>query len=343
MKAKLLILLFIWDTAYTVSAQKPFKEIGKDGEVELQTLSNGRYTEYFENDTLRQIGSVMFNTVTNKVEYFIPEDDAIRQKIVLRAKETSRYMSVDPKSAKYPYSSPYAAFGDNPIIFIDPTGGIIKIAFTDPDLKTKYEALVKNSFAGKVEAKVETDGTVTFHQVADTKLDQYETAALNELNNVAGASQTVTQTLYDSKGADIGDFNSAAYVDGGRYKDGALDLDDVAKYGNDNTRMTSKGVLAHEAVEQLEKQKRKELGYDVDDNEGTNFSITHQTAKAAENTTTQFQRTVGNLGYVDDDEGNRTFYKYKINQDAQTGQNTSIDYQQLSKEDYDTEFKKQSE
>ena len=33
---------------------------------DVATLSKGRYIEVFENDTLQRIGSVMFNTVSNK-------------------------------------------------------------------------------------------------------------------------------------------------------------------------------------------------------------------------------------------------------------------------------------
>ena len=40
----------------------PFKEIGQ--EVEVLTLSNGKYQEDYYNDTLRRMGDIIFNTIT---------------------------------------------------------------------------------------------------------------------------------------------------------------------------------------------------------------------------------------------------------------------------------------
>ncbi len=125
MKQKLFFLLAAFAFALTAKAQKPFKDIGKDNEVEVLTLSNGRYVEYFTNDTLRRIGSVMFNTVTNKVEYFIPPDDVVLRTELDRAKEVSRFMSVDPSAHKFPEMSPYNGLGNNPITTVDPDGAVI--------------------------------------------------------------------------------------------------------------------------------------------------------------------------------------------------------------------------
>src|SRR5665213_786217 len=128
MKQKLFFSVVALGFAITANAQKPFKEIGKIVKVELLTLSNGRYVEYFTNDTLRRIGSVMFNTVTNKVEYFIPQDDIAWRAELDRAKEASRWLSVDPLASKYPDMSPYCGMGNNPISFIDGDGREIKPA-----------------------------------------------------------------------------------------------------------------------------------------------------------------------------------------------------------------------
>ncbi len=117
MKQKLSLSLVALGLALTANAQKPFKEIGKDDEVEVLTVSNGRYVEYFTNDTLRRIGSVMFNTVTNKVEYFIPQNDIVWRSELDRAKEVSRFMSVDPLSRQFPflYTLPICRKQTNPM------------------------------------------------------------------------------------------------------------------------------------------------------------------------------------------------------------------------------------
>ena len=121
MKTKLFAIVAL-SIAISANAQKPFKEIGKDNEVNILTLSNGRYVEYFTYDTLRQVGSAMFNTNTHKVEYFITEDDTVRQHILARAKEASRFMSVDPISSSFPMLSPYQYASNTPIQAIDLDG-----------------------------------------------------------------------------------------------------------------------------------------------------------------------------------------------------------------------------
>lgn len=123
MKRKLIITTIVFSFALIANAQKPFKEIGKDNEVaDVLTLSNGRYVEYFTYDTLRQIGSVMFNTVTHKVEYFIPQDDVASIEVATRTKEASRFMSVDPLAYAFPELSPYQYSSNNPIQNIDMDG-----------------------------------------------------------------------------------------------------------------------------------------------------------------------------------------------------------------------------
>ena len=122
MKTKLSFTLAAFCFAVSVNAQKPFKELGLDDEVEVLTLSNGRYIEHFTYDTLRQIGSVMFNTVTNKVEYFISDDDLEKINVAKRNREVSRFMSVDPLTAKFPNLSPYQYASNRPIDAIDLDG-----------------------------------------------------------------------------------------------------------------------------------------------------------------------------------------------------------------------------
>ncbi|WP_217701078.1 hypothetical protein, partial [Hymenobacter sp. CRA2] len=41
-------------------AQQPFERFGV--QVKVLTLSNGRYPEFYPNDSLRRIGSVVYNT-----------------------------------------------------------------------------------------------------------------------------------------------------------------------------------------------------------------------------------------------------------------------------------------
>ena len=43
----------------------------------------------------------------------------------------ARWLSLDPQNSKYPYFSPYVAFGNNPNYFIDPGGETLRVAQSD--------------------------------------------------------------------------------------------------------------------------------------------------------------------------------------------------------------------
>ena len=94
----------------------PFASIGQKPKGYL-TLSNGYYDENFVNDTLRRIGSVVFNTITNKIDRFIKDEGQLA-----KHKDNSRFLSIDPLAAKYPMLSPYAFVANSPIRFKDDDG-----------------------------------------------------------------------------------------------------------------------------------------------------------------------------------------------------------------------------
>jgi len=119
-------LLFASQCFAQSNTPNPYASIGK--EAKILTLSDGRYTEIFEEDTLQRIGSVMFNTVTNKIAYFIDENDTSFQIAISQPTEASRWVSTDPKASKFPEMSPYCFAGNNPIYYVDPDGQVIRPA-----------------------------------------------------------------------------------------------------------------------------------------------------------------------------------------------------------------------
>lgn len=99
------------------NAQDIFKKHGFDKEP--LTLSNGRYNEFFNNEEIVQIGTVLLNTKSNQLIAFVEEDTAKESYL---AELSSRWLSIDPLAAKYPQVSPYVYANNNPIFFVDPDG-----------------------------------------------------------------------------------------------------------------------------------------------------------------------------------------------------------------------------
>lgn len=119
------ILFFVFGFAKAQSNYNPWKKYGYTPPKAL-TLSNGKYEEFFDNDTIVQIGSVMLNTKTNKIVGFV-EYDTTYSEATLEPHVTSRWLSPDPLAKEYPSWSPYTFCYNSPISVIDPDGreGII--------------------------------------------------------------------------------------------------------------------------------------------------------------------------------------------------------------------------
>ena len=116
-KIFLLTLFFLQILRGVTTAQNPYKSIGKTTEV--LTLSNGKYQEFFPNDTIVRIGSVLFNRVTNEVVEFLTEKDSSS---LVEADVASRFLSVDPIGREYPELTPYQFASNTPIQAIDLDG-----------------------------------------------------------------------------------------------------------------------------------------------------------------------------------------------------------------------------
>ncbi len=113
----LLLLTLFFGLAPALYAQQPFERFGV--KVKVLTLSNGRYQEFFTNDSLRRIGSVVYDTRLRKIAYLLPPDSLIGR---IRSEVTSRWVSPDPLAEKMMYITPYAYGLNNPVRFFDPDG-----------------------------------------------------------------------------------------------------------------------------------------------------------------------------------------------------------------------------
>ncbi|MFA5300735.1 MAG: cell wall hydrolase [Lutibacter sp.] len=112
-----LLLGVIISSLQLINAQDIFKQHGFNKEP--LTLSNGRFNEFFTNDEVVQLGTVLLNAKSNEIIAFIDEDTA---RVKYLAEFSSRWFSIDPLAAKYPQVTPYVFCGNNPILFVDPDG-----------------------------------------------------------------------------------------------------------------------------------------------------------------------------------------------------------------------------
>jgi len=118
MKKTILFLSFMLLTCVGIShAQAVFKKHGFNKKP--LTLSKGKYNEFFTNDEVVQIGTVRFNTRTNKVIQLLEEDTTKNNYLSDRS---SIWYSVDPLAEKFPNYSPYVYCFNNPVKYFDPDG-----------------------------------------------------------------------------------------------------------------------------------------------------------------------------------------------------------------------------
>lgn len=171
-------------------AQNPFTSIGKQTKPML-SLSNGKYVEHFENDSVRQIGSAMVNVYTEQIVAYV---DRKKQSTKLHSQTSSRFLSVDPLARQFPFYTPYQYAANTPISAIDMDGmesfiatknfenntiiltllnaeDALSVTWADIDKETKTDPLMISEVSKFVfNVKVDkSTGTVTYPESDVTK------------------------------------------------------------------------------------------------------------------------------------------------------------------------------
>lgn len=194
---KILIISALSVIVFSAKAQtdfNPFESIGKKGK--MLTLSNGKYIEVEMYDSLQRIGSVVMNMNTGKIYKLLPID-TVYSESTLDPTVISRWYSIDPKASKFPYISPYASFNNNPIYFVDPTGGenIPALTWARQNMANKgITSDYSNPWYGSAE------GGWTFKQgVSPTRVVCYESCFIAYMNSGGNISPLLKETGFSTK------------------------------------------------------------------------------------------------------------------------------------------------
>ena len=90
--------------------------------IKMHTLTDGRFDEFPEHAETTYVGSAVYDIYNKKIVGFIKRD-TLYSETLLEPDVVSRWLSLDP--IVHPYESPYTAFANNPVYYIDPNGTTI--------------------------------------------------------------------------------------------------------------------------------------------------------------------------------------------------------------------------
>ncbi len=189
MKIKLTLFAILF-TGTFLYGQQPFEEYGY--KVKVATLSKGKYVEFFDQDTLVQVGSVMLNRLTGRLVYFVITDTAYSE-ATLKPELISRWISPDPLAAERYDFSPYNFVRNNPIIFTDPTGAL-----------DEYYGIVNNTLVHlgsdgqgnniRLVAEGQHEAAVQNLNGSSTTQDQINTLRSSDMSQVVTFNESQVQT-----------------------------------------------------------------------------------------------------------------------------------------------------
>jgi RHS repeat-associated protein len=236
---KLLLILVVLLSFVIANAQNPFAEYGYTPKI--ATLSQGQYNEFFDNDTLVQIGSVLFNTKSKQIVAFI-ETDTLYSEATLEQDIVSRWISPDPLSDRYPSWSPYNYTLNNPIKFIDPDGQKVVLAGWSVDQHVSGKSLMQiaatNKGGARLTALINNQSTFTVNRSWSINGNTYDPKSGN-------ISYTSTYgTFYSFR--ETGSTNSVVRL--GHEMDHAFDLKDVPFFIGESVANSNIKTLESKAV-----------------------------------------------------------------------------------------------
>ena len=207
----------------SVQAQNPFAEYGY--EPKIATLSNGQFNEFFDQDTIVQIGSVLFNTKSKQIIAFVVTD-TMYSEATLEPDIVSRWISPDPL-ADHPNQigkSPYQYAWNNPVLWTDPDGrcpfcpwldAVVDVGFVVYDVGVlAYDYATTGTTKGEDWAALGADGAsilipMTVGAGMAARATYKAAKAYNKVDNAADVIKTadkindVNKASSKAKGADF--------------------------------------------------------------------------------------------------------------------------------------------
>jgi RHS repeat-associated protein len=108
---------------YKFAPPQPFKKYNYN--VQVMTAGNGENSEFFDQDTVIQVGTVQLNIITGKIVRFIEyQPEEMPDEIISRMYDPAlgRFWQIDPLAEDFYPATPYNFALNNPVNFTDPDG-----------------------------------------------------------------------------------------------------------------------------------------------------------------------------------------------------------------------------
>jgi hypothetical protein len=113
------LLFFLLLISTTLHSQTRYPFGSKHKNIKTITLTNGKYDEFFDEDTLQRVGSSVININTRKITKIKLSQEEIDE---LENAQATRWLSVDPQFSRGPEYSPYTQSFNNPLNVVDEKG-----------------------------------------------------------------------------------------------------------------------------------------------------------------------------------------------------------------------------
>lgn len=256
MKKTLLLFAVLLGFISLNAQDNPFAELGY--EPKIATLSNGQFNESFDNDTIVQIGSVLFNTKSKQIVAFVVTD-TMYSEATLEPDIVSRWISPDPLAEQFPSWSPYTYVYNNPISFIDPDGRK-GVGYIDNNGKLHIQATYYAVTEGK-----STFSDVELNNIQNT-LNSFWSGASGQTVSINGNEYEIASVNFSvTSGGDLNNVWSKVTTEDDANMLNKASADWIQGISSDNTKAVSMNLFGEDAVNSTFYTEQEQMGMLVGD------------------------------------------------------------------------------